>query len=205
MTFDEMLELTTSPVLTGPQSKFYKGIFAGWFDFHDLYERAVARARPDSLFVECGVFLGASAAFLRDRLDEVMPSARLHLVDRWIEYATGCTDPATHTFLLAQPSFRNAFDQCARHLQLDRRCRIRQGDAIRVLRTYEDQSIDFAFLDDCHEYGHVFSEIETALPKIKVGGVLAGHDYQMDDVSRAVRDTLGAVQRMNNSWWFEKT
>jgi len=36
---------------------------------------------------------------------------------------------------------------------------------------------DFVYLDDNHEGYHLYREIDVWLPKIRVGGILAGHDF----------------------------
>lgn len=40
-----------------------------------------------------------------------------------------------------------------------------------------DRSLDFVFIDGNHEASHVAADLAAWLPKIRPGGVLAGHDY----------------------------
>jgi len=42
---------------------------------------------------------------------------------------------------------------------------------------FEDNSVDFVYLDADHKYESVKEEIKAWWPKIKLGGILAGHDY----------------------------
>tara|TARA_R110001592_G_scaffold238122_1_gene497442 strand:+ start:79 stop:651 length:573 start_codon:yes stop_codon:yes gene_type:complete len=42
---------------------------------------------------------------------------------------------------------------------------------------FADNSIDFVYLDADHKYEPVKEEIEAWFPKVKQGGILAGHDY----------------------------
>lgn len=37
--------------------------------------------------------------------------------------------------------------------------------------------LDFVYLDACHQYESVVEDVRTWLPKIRKGGLLAGHDY----------------------------
>lgn len=52
-----------------------------------------------------------------------------------------------------------------------------QGYTVDVLKTIPDKSLDVAYLDSIHEYGPLKAHIEAVLPKIKEGGIVAGHDY----------------------------
>lgn len=59
------------------------------------------------------------------------------------------------------------------------------GDRFRLIRKksvdaateFEDSSLDFLYLDGNHDYAHVSEDIKAWWPKVKPGGVFAGHDY----------------------------
>jgi len=58
-------------------------------------------------------------------------------------------------------------------------------------RFYPDQSIDVVFVDADHSYEATRESIEVWLPKIRPGGVICGHDYNLESwpgVVRAVDD-----------------
>ena len=50
-------------------------------------------------------------------------------------------------------------------------------NSIEAADQFEDESLDFVFIDASHEYEDVKKDIQIWLPKIKKGGILAGHDY----------------------------
>ena len=59
--------------------------------------------------------------------------------------------------------------------------------SIEASKLYEDNSLDFVFIDASHEYEDVKADILSWLPKVKIGGILAGHDYNtFEGVNRAV-------------------
>ena len=46
---------------------------------------------------------------------------------------------------------------------------------------FEDNSIDFLFVDGNHEYDYVLEDLELYYPKVKSGGVICGDDYFMNE------------------------
>ena len=65
---------------------------------------------------------------------------------------------------------------------------ISQGDALDALQSFEDESVDFIFLDDNHTSSHVASEILEAKRILKAGGVCVVHDvYGPFGLSSVVR------------------
>jgi len=69
-------------------------------------------------------------------------------------------------------------------------------------KLYEDASLDFVFIDASHEYEDVKNDINAWLPKVKMGGVIAGHDYPWESVAKAVHEVLAdEIIRTNNICW----
>jgi predicted O-methyltransferase YrrM len=64
---------------------------------------------------------------------------------------------------------------------------------------FKDGYFDMVYLDGDHTYGGVSRDVKAWLPKVRKGGVLAGHDYnpsgkydrKLCDVDRAVDDCFG--------------
>ncbi len=57
----------------------------------------------------------------------------------------------------------------------------------------KDGSLDFVYIDASHDYSHVIADIETWVPKVKQGGIVAGDDYYVtqqknEGVIRAVNE-----------------
>ena len=57
---------------------------------------------------------------------------------------------------------------------------------------YDDKSLDFVFIDAGHDYTSVKKDIDAWLPKVKSGGILAGHDFmnEYSGIIQAVIDTF---------------
>jgi hypothetical protein len=59
-------------------------------------------------------------------------------------------------------------------------------------REIPDGTLDFVYLDARHDYESVKEDIALWYPKVKAGGVLAGHDYMDQEM---IGDTMFGVKR----------
>jgi predicted O-methyltransferase YrrM len=158
---------------------FYQTI-PGYFTFPDYYRWLAESVPPYAHLVEVGVDAGQSAAFLGVELFERAP-ARLDLVDVFgggagVEVVRRNLEPLIAT------------DRVALHFHT-----ALSWDAASLFR---DGSLDAVFLDADHSYESVCKDVAAWLPKVKAGGVLAGHDYtpEIPDVIRAVTEAFPIVE-----------
>merc|ERR1712032_1365749 len=66
--------------------------------------------------------------------------------------------------------------------------RMTSHDAAAVI---QNESLDFVWIDGAHDYEEVSEDLAIWFPKLRSGGILAGHDYflaGMLDVNRAVHE-----------------
>jgi predicted O-methyltransferase YrrM len=85
-----------------------------------------------------------------------------------------------------------------------------QGDSAAAANNFVDGSLEFVFIDANHEYEPIKADIKAWLPKVRKGGVLAGHDYGSDSyrphpgVSKAVHELLGDdITSQEDCWMIE--
>ena len=64
--------------------------------------------------------------------------------------------------------------------------------SIEASKFFENNSLDFVYIDAIHTYDSVKEDITLWLPKIKKGGCIGGHDYSKawSGVVKAVHETL---------------
>jgi predicted O-methyltransferase YrrM len=65
---------------------------------------------------------------------------------------------------------------------------------------FEDGDFYFVFIDAGHEYDDVMRDVTAWLPKVKKGGILAGDDYKMAGVTKAVKELLPHHQTNQGDW-----
>ena len=75
-------------------------------------------------------------------------------------------------------------DNCYKHLldyfKEDETVHILKGDGIASLNTYPDATFDMIYIDADHSYEGCKRDLETSYRKLKEGGYLMGHDYEMN-------------------------
>ena len=73
-----------------------------------------------------------------------------------------------------------------------------------VADQFEDESLDFVYIDGEHTYEGVQKDIEMYLPKVKKGGFIGGHDYKpkWQGVMDAVNEKFESPDKTfdDNSW-----
>ena len=128
------------------------------FNYPEFY--AEMTAQPFHTYVELGVCTGASICFLAKRLLERGHPFKLYGVDLWE----------------IRPNDYQLFLERMRRLDIDF-INILREDSGQAASWFEDKTVDFVFIDANHDYEHVCGDIRSWLPKIRPGGILAGHDY----------------------------
>ena len=75
-----------------------------------------------------------------------------------------------------------------------------------AVNDFQDEYFDLVYIDACHEYEEVKKDILNWTPKIKKGGILSGHDYNIDFVKKAVDEffTESSIKIYSDSSWCVK-
>lgn len=66
---------------------------------------------------------------------------------------------------------------------------------------FENESLDWVFIDASHDYHSVLSDLRIWLPRLRPGGLISGHDYHDSNVKRAVRKMCGQVEVWDSIWY----
>ena len=151
-------------------------------------------------FVEVGAWMGRSAAFMAVEIANSQKEIRFDCVDTWAG-SSEHIDPKSPHYRpeLTDPDWLfNEFKTNVKPvLPLINPIRMASLEASTL---YADGSLDFVFIDAAHEYEHVLADIKAWMPKIKPSGILAGHDYPMQGVRRAVNEIFGSAQQQEQCW-----
>ena len=76
----------------------------------------------------------------------------------------------------------------------DERIIIKRNKSVNAAKEIIDGSIDIVFIDGNHSYKSVKEDIKAWLPKVRAGGFLCGHNYELKyfSVIKAVNNVLGS-------------
>jgi hypothetical protein len=77
------------------------------------------------------------------------------------------------------------------------------GRSVDVAKTYEDESLDFCYIDADHSYDHVKADFESWYPKVRKGGLFMGHDYGLNGDCEDVKKYIDEL--ILQGWKFEFT
>lgn len=171
-----------------------------WFDYADFYDEMAAR--PDFMvYVELGVWKGHSVCHLAKQLKD-KKGAKVYAVDYWDNADTAATSylPEGSPSLYAIYN-RNLEIAGVRHMVRDiKRC---SWEAARI---FANRTVDFVYVDADHSEEAVLKDIEAWWPKVKPGGIMAGHDYNRAGVESAVRKTFrpGEYETRRTVWMVNK-
>lgn len=161
---------------------FYQKIGEDWFTYPNLYKKMVSDANENSHFVEVGVWKGRSAAFMAVEIINSKKDIKFDCVDTW----EGSVEHKEFDVIINKELYKLFIDNIEPVKNVINPIKLPSLDAVNL---YNDESLDFIFIDASHEYEDVKNDIIAWLPKLKNGGILAGHDYEIfDGVTRAVNE-----------------
>jgi predicted O-methyltransferase YrrM len=152
-----------------------------WFGYESVYEMLVRRCPDGGTIVEVGAWKGRSTCFLA--VEAANSGKRILVVaeGRLFEVFLENTRPVAHLITPVRMT------------------------SIQASERYPDGSLDAVFLDASHKYEDVRADILAWLPKVKSGGILAGHDYtyrndDWPDVRRAVDEAFPVLAVIGACW-----
>lgn len=126
-------------------------------------------ARKDllSLFAQLGFTKGAEIGVNRGHYSlnmcKIIPNLKLICVDPW----------ATRRMLRA--SEKN-YQRCIEILS-PYNVEFMRMTSVEAAKIVPDQSLDFVYIDALHDYDNVLTDITVWTPKVRIGGIVSGHDY----------------------------
>ena len=188
-------DLTKTPHIYG-RSQFGED----WFSYPKLYKSMVQKFPSGSRFVEVGSWKGKSSAFMAVEIANSGKDIEFYCVDNW-------SGSSEHAGLKLDSLFKEFKENMK---PLERYYKPVKSDSLVAARSFDDDSLDFVFIDASHEYEDVKNDILAWLPKVRKGGVLAGHDYYVDGedyypgVKRAVDECLRDFDTLENCFVHKK-
>ena len=151
---------------------------------------------------EIGVFFGTNARRMFKKLDV----ETMFLIDPYEKYQEYAKEKKVLTFL--PKSFKPALKVLSRYADRVVPLQMSSEDAIDFI----PDNLDMVYIDGNHAYEYVKKDIELYYPKVKIGGIIGGHDIEGNslwvDVQRAVFEFADKNNLQVNvrkpDWWIIK-
>ena len=127
---------------------------------------------PMGIGVEVGTFKGEFSKEILRRW-----RGTLYMVDVWNELGDEYIDASNHK------NFEGGvYGECMNNIKgfEDRGIMVR-ATSKKASELFEDNSLDFVYIDANHAYDFVKEDIQLWYPKVKSGGWVMGHDYILTD------------------------
>lgn len=149
------------------------------------------RADIPKLFASWGFVRGAEVGVASGRFSRQLCAANPHLdlicVDAWTLFPDYVERKGSR--LVTQADLDAAKAQAYQRLGACR-CTILEMPSVEAARSLPDESLDFVYIDANHQYHAVRADLDAWIPKVRSGGVIAGHDYS----PVPYHETYGVVQ-----------
>ena len=127
-----------------------------------------------------GVELGVASGKYLEVLCKSNPDMKFFGVDPWMPL-NGYFD------YVFKKTFKTLYDGAVETMKPYTNYEFIQKISMDAINDFEDESIDFVYIDANHEYNFVMEDIIGWTKKVKKGGIICGHDYKRGSSHRHMR------------------
>lgn len=138
--------------------------FTGW-------DKSITRNELGDIMREAGFKIGAEIGVRKGDYSKILceriPDLKIYCIDPYIPYRGRRPDQEKMDALFAhaQNNLKNFNATFVRKTSME------------AVNDFEDGSLDFVYIDAMHEFDPVMLDIIHWTPKVRIGGIVAGHDY----------------------------
>ena len=168
-----------------------------------------------------GIEIGVNEGTYSDVLLSKTRLQKIYFVDPWKEFISN--EQKDNAYYGSQKTLDDRYKMVVEKLKkYGERVAILRKDSVEALQDFSNDYFDFIYIDAVHTYEYVKKDMNSWYPKLKHGGVFAGHDYAKDTISslgvygvksavdefcqeRNIKMSLtGGSRRCPPSWYFIK-
>ncbi len=127
---------------------------------------------------EVGVLDGDTSEYLLKRF----PGLTLYSVDPYVDYSEHETNRTQDHMNKHEVKARTKL------ASFGTRSVLIKDYSVPASKLFADSSLDFVFIDAIHTYEAVIEDLKAWVPKVRLGGLIMGHDISWEGVQRAVSE-----------------
>jgi hypothetical protein len=166
-------------------------------------DRGTLASTLHELDFKSGVEIGVQRGYYSEVLCKENPQMQLYGVDPWGTYLTckAFEEKGVGESWFPQELSERYYEETKIRLAPYPNYKIIRKNSMGAIQDFKDGSLDFVYIDGDHEYNHVLEDITEWSKKLRVGGIISGHDYYKIRDNRALCHVKEAVHdyiRKNN-------
>jgi len=164
-----------------------------WFNYSKFYDWIVNN-HSFNKFVEVGCWKGHSISYLAKLLKE-KKDIEIFGIDLFEDV------PLISGREIEIKFIRQIYNMILKENNVNDLIKTIKSDSSSAANLFENNSIDFVFIDANHNYESVKKDIQSWFPKVKNNGIISGHDWPY--VEKAVKDCLNNnINTTDENVWF---
>lgn len=178
---------------------FYNNI-DGWFDFEKFYSKIAENCSNRDILIEIGSWCGKSACFMAETLKKLKKYPKFYCIDN---FEGSYNEPEHKNYIksIGGPNqllikFLNNINTA----KVSKYIHTLKMTSEEASLLFDNEEVNFVFIDASHDYDSVNKDIQLWKPKIKKGGILAGHDIAWNPVESAVLNNFKEYTREGSCW-----
>jgi predicted O-methyltransferase YrrM len=134
-----------------------------------------------------GAEIGVEQGHFTKVLAEANPQAKIYAIDAWAAYKS-------YRDHVSQEKLDGFYQDTLKRVE-PYNVEVIRGFSMDVVKQFEDNSLDFVFIDGNHNFINVAQDIYHWHQKVRPGGIVSGHDFRRGTVHGwdcAVKDVVPA-------------
>jgi predicted O-methyltransferase YrrM len=139
--------------------------------------------------VKVGAEIGTEHGLYAKCLLKTIPGLKLYCIDAWESYGD---------YRARAKDRQITFYEEAKQRLSPYNCELIRAYSMDAVKVFEDESLDFVFIDANHDFAHATEDIAHWSKKVKKGGIVSGHDY----FRKHVPDEQIHVKDVVNGWTY---
>lgn len=144
------------------------------------------------IFAEIGIQFG-------DNLRKILYSPNMikeyWAIDSWGIDSSNNRIPymSKHGWIKTPEDWQSVYRSVCQQMIHFKQLHVIKSSSVEAADLFPDGYFDMVYIDADHSYLGVFEDIKAWIPKVKINGILGGHDYNKRSVRKAVRKQLTEV------------
>lgn len=137
-----------------------------------------------------GVEVGVAEGAYSEIICRANPQMQVYGIDPWADYVN-------YNIYTKTNELKNMYNLATKRLAPYSNYKIIRAFSMDAVTKFQDNSLDFVYLDANHQEPYITQDITEWFKKIKPGGIIAGHDYIR--LKRTVCHVISAVNSFTTS------